>query len=401
MKLNRWTAALAAAGIVTVPSLLHAQTNTILTALSSTTLSGYVDTSAQWNMGTGNANNPPYAFGGPTKADGFNLNVVDIALDKPMDEGQWSAGYHVDLWFGPDANSLGTQSTTAAGAGDLAIRQAYVTLRTPIGNGIDWKLGVFDTIIGYESFSSPNNPNYSHSYGFSIEPGQHTGLLATYQATSDLSISAGIANTATTSSINNRSRIESLKSYMASVTYTAPTNWGWVSGSTFTAGVVNGSSSNTGEGLPANTQTSAYFGTTLATPLTALKLGASIDYLDVHGAPGVFGGPPEAEDGTMWAWDLYASFQATEKLTLNLRGEYLYVHSEALDGNVDLSDIAGANRIEAITATAQYDLWKNVLSRVEFRWDHIEKGPGFGGTTAGTPNRDNAYMLAANIIYKF
>ena len=35
----------------------------------------------------------------------------------------------------------------------LAIRQAYMTLRTPVGNGIDWKVGVWDTIIGYESTS--------------------------------------------------------------------------------------------------------------------------------------------------------------------------------------------------------------------------------------------------------
>ena len=28
----------------------------------------------------------------------------------------------------------------------------------------------------------------------------------------------------------------------------------------------------------------------------------------------------------------------------------------------------------AVTATVQYDLWKNVLSRVEFRWDHALDG---------------------------
>jgi hypothetical protein len=116
MKLNRWTAALAAAGIVTVPSLLHAQTNTVLTALSSTTLSGYVDTSAQWNPGTGNANPPPYAFG-TGKADGFNLNVVQLSLDKPLDESQWAAGYHVDLWLGPNAKFLGTSPSGMASTG--------------------------------------------------------------------------------------------------------------------------------------------------------------------------------------------------------------------------------------------------------------------------------------------
>ena len=50
----------------------------------------------------------------------------------------------------------------------------------------------------------------------------------------------------------------------------------------------------------------------------------------------------------------------------------------------------------------QYDLWKNVLSRLELRWDHsLTARDAFGGTIAGQPTRINAWVLAANIIYKF
>jgi len=48
------------------------------------TLSGYVDTSANGNFGTGNANMPPYKFGGPSKADGFNLDVVQLRIGKTV-----------------------------------------------------------------------------------------------------------------------------------------------------------------------------------------------------------------------------------------------------------------------------------------------------------------------------
>ena len=70
--------AAAATAAVGLPSLAQAdeKPSSAVSALTETTLSGYVDTSAQWNFGTGNANNPAYAFGGPSKADGFNLNVV-------------------------------------------------------------------------------------------------------------------------------------------------------------------------------------------------------------------------------------------------------------------------------------------------------------------------------------
>src|SRR5664280_763991 len=402
MKLNRWTAALAAAGVVTIPSLLQAQTNSILTALSSTTLSGYVDTSAQWNFGTGNANNPPVAFQSG-KADGFNLNVVDVALDKPEDDSLWASGYHVELWFGPDANALGTQST-GTGA-DFAIRQAYVTLKTPVGNGIDWKLGVFDTIIGYESFSSPNNPNYTHSYGFTAEPGQHTGLLGTYTVNDSLSVSAGIADTLASSRINGRAPTESFKTYMAAITYTASTNAGWLGGSTLTAGVVNVfNNGSPAEGTP-DKETSVYVGGTLSTPVTGLKLGASLDFEDLHNYQAVTG---EGNDGSVWAAALYASFQATDKLALNLRGEWvddradLLANASDFNGNTAPSSGPSSFRAIAMTATAQYDLWKNVLSRVEFRWDHAESAHLFGGSVAGNsggfPSRRNAFMLAANII---
>jgi hypothetical protein len=109
----------------------------VQTALSSTTISGYVATSAQWNLGTGNANLPNYKFGGADKADGFNLDVVQVRIEKPLDEAEWAAGYRVDLWAGPDANTLNTGSTLSTGSSDFAVRQAYVALRTPVGNGLD------------------------------------------------------------------------------------------------------------------------------------------------------------------------------------------------------------------------------------------------------------------------
>src|SRR5450759_5705371 len=89
-----------------------------------------------------------------------------------------------------------SSAPNSSGGGNTAnIRQAYVALRTPVGNGIDWTVGVFDTIIGYESTSDPLNPNYTRSYGYTIEPTTHTGVLATYKVTDVLAISAGVANT--------------------------------------------------------------------------------------------------------------------------------------------------------------------------------------------------------------
>src|SRR5438552_10480604 len=165
MKFNKWTLALAAGGVVSLGSIAQAEEkpmSQVLTAVSSTTLSGYVDTSAIWKFGTGNANLPGRAFdgagsGGPgsnNKLDGFNLNVVEIQLEKPLSEDQWAAGYRVQLLVGPDANNYNTSpfGTTGGGTGDFSLKDAYVALRVPAGNGLDFKVGSFTTIVGYESF---------------------------------------------------------------------------------------------------------------------------------------------------------------------------------------------------------------------------------------------------------
>jgi len=418
MKYNKWTVALAALGVVSLASAARAEekASPVTTALSSTTISGYVDTSAQWNVGTGNNNLPPYKFGGIQKADGFNLNVIQLRIERPLDEQDWAAGYRADLWFGPDANSLATTSTGINNANsDFAIRQGYVALRAPVGRGLDFKMGVFDSIIGYESIEAGNNPNFTRSYGHSIEPQTMTGLLASYRFSECFSASAGIADTVN-STINDRSfnpvnapgqptTAESYKTYMGSVALTAPDTWGFLSGSTLYAGIVNGFDDVDVDPLvPGDpiTVTSYYLGATVATPVTGLRAGASFDLLDLHHA-----------NNNTWSVAGYLSYQATEKLSLHGRVEYfkdklgdgaprglLFTPEGGLDN-------PGKAEVLALTGTVQYDLWKNVISRLEFRWDHsLLANDLFGGDPNGIGNQDNAdlknaFMVVANVIYKF
>ena len=405
MKLNRWTLALAAAGIVTAPSLLRAQTNTILTALSSTTLSGFVDTSAHWNFGTGNANLPPYtangALGG-TKADGFNLDVVDLTITKAADSDAWSAGYNVTLLFGPDA--VGYNNSAGSATSDFSLKDTYVDLHAPIGNGLDVKLGTYTEILGYEVFEAGNNPNYTRSYGYALEPTQMTGALATYQFNPVVTAMFGICD-AWNAGVNARSsppKAESFKTYMGMLTFTAPTNMAFLSGSTLMVGAINGYDAvftPPGSTAPGVNVTSYYAGGTINTPVTGLKVGIAFDDLDMPNL-----------SGQNWALGAYVNYQATEKLSFNARGEYLKDRGAMkLFANAFGAPTVPDEAME-LTLTAQYDLWKNVMSRLELRWDHSLTDQGvWGGTavngdpsaTSGFGSRDNVVVLAANIIYKF
>jgi len=420
MKFNKWTVGLAAVGVVSLASAARAdeQMSQVQTALTQTTLSGYVDTAMEWNPGTDHVGDsthiPAYSF---AKDDGFSLNAVDIALDKPEDSSAWAAGYHVELMTGADAVGVGFSSSSSA----ATIRQAFIRLHTPVGgNGIDWQIGIWDNIIGYESNSDPSNPNYTRSYGYTIEPTTMTGILGTYKVNDMLSISAGIAdNDGGLGSITPTlgggvsTAYESEKSYMASATFTAPDSMGFLKGATASAGYVHGQDGHTfGKG----TQNSVYFGATIPTPMNQLKVGAAFDYLFEDSTTATAG---HQDQDDIWVAGLYGTFQATDKLSFNVRGEYVSDDSNpgdvvtlyAYNHNGPFGETfvgPHGNAAEELTFTAQYNLWANVISRAEFRWDHIEHGSTaseFGASESsnnfGEPNKDNDFLLALNLIYQF
>ena len=312
------------------------------------------------------------------------MNAVDIAIDHPEDESPWAAGYHVELMAGADSVPLGNVPGGGAigGFGPETIRQAYLTLRTPVGNsGIDWKVGVFDTIIGYESSSDPANPNYTRSYGYTIEPTTETGVLGTYKINDNISVEAGVADAPNADTgfggLNTSSVYETRKAYLGAIALTAPSSWGWLNGATLNGGIITAPSATT----------SYYVGATVPTPITALKAGASYDYLDIHN-----GG------GEAWVGGLYASYQLNDKASINVRGEYGQDDTGILYGAFDTFPIGvSRNAFEEATATLQYNLWANVLSRLEVRWDHVEHGTQFG------PNNEksNDFLVALNLIYQF
>jgi hypothetical protein len=138
--------------------------------------------------------------------------------------------------------------------------------------------------------------------------------------------------------------------------------------------------------------------------VAGLKLGLAFDDIEVHNS-----------HGENWCIGGYAAFQATEKLSFYGRAEYLrdrgdsklFIKPDGLGGFM----ASAPDKTMELTATVQYDLWKNVLSRLELRWDHSLSGQQVWGNTKATINPDetvstsgslkNEFVLIANVIYKF
>ncbi len=392
MKFNKWTLGLAAVGAVSMASAVRADEAPkmvpLTTALSSTVISGYVDVAAQYNMGNYSTAAGVPAGTAANKVDNFSLNNVVISFDKPEDESPWASGYHIDLNAGTDAVGLGfgqnVVSARSSGTAALAIRQGYVIVRTPVGNGIDWKIGVQDDIIGYEGNTDGGNPNYTRSVGYFVEPTTLLGLIGSYKITDAVTVQAGIADA--TTPLNGFGPVPnqiqaSDKTIAAAVAFTAPDSFGWAKGATLNLGTLLN--------IDAGGQDNFYAGLTVPTPMSALKVGASFDLVSDNNQTAA-----NANNDSGYVVGLYSSFQATDKLAFNLRGEYY----DLAGGTTTYAPYATTNgKGEEVTATLQYNLWANVISRAEFRWDHADSGTAFSNTGGCA----DSFLLAANLIYTF
>jgi hypothetical protein len=97
MKMNKWTVGLAAAGVVSLASAAQAEENSVLTALSSTVISGNVEASYVGGFST---NNNMHNDGG------FEANGASLSIGSPLGEGDYGAGYSLELLLGARAGAF-------------------------------------------------------------------------------------------------------------------------------------------------------------------------------------------------------------------------------------------------------------------------------------------------------
>jgi hypothetical protein len=104
-------------------------------------------------------------------------------------------------------------------------------------------------------------------------------------------------------------------------------------------------------------------------------------------------------DSYAQAFAAYLTVQATEKLKVTTRADYAKGSNTSF-GYTAATD--GDNELFSLTLTGDYSLWKNVISRLEARWDTaLTSDKPFGGTVAGTPSDKSAVSLTGNLIYQF
>ena len=387
MKMNKWTVGLAAAGVVSLASTAQAEENSVLTALSSTVISGSVE--ASYVGGFSNNNN--------MHGDGaFEANGASLEIGSPLGEGDYSASYNVGLLFGGRAQAF-------AGS-DQTLKTANLGMNLPFGNGVDLTLGLFDTTVGYEVEASASNPNVMRSYGYAQEPLTHTGLMAATEITEGLSVSLAIVdgfddNVAQTGDSSGHSDF----GYVLGAALTVPDSLGFLGGSSLYVGYVDGKDAgnfglfNTGaadaDGNPIqapNVENELlYIGASVNTPIEGVAIGIAYD---------------DRQWGNHFDSDsvaLYATYSLSEDASLSVRYD---------NGTAEFA--GDEDSFENLALTLDYSIWENVLTRFEMGWESGVGALGLNAVTGGArpstsadggvyDGHGNSSYFALNAFYSF
>jgi len=406
--------------------------NYVETAQKGITLSGYVDTSYTMQFaGKGIYTSTPFAqvtapgtlayVGSQAKlrqfdneADGFNIDAVKIALEKALpDKNDWAAGFRIDTIYGQDANFLNDTAINTSGTGPngLALEQALVKFRIPVGNGLDIYMGKFVTFLGYEVIESPANPNFSRGLLFTNAiPLTHTGVYADYKFNDTFEAKFGVVDgwNNSVSPVNGSDETFGGKAITGQLNINAPGK-----NANITQSFIYSPQSEPNIAAPGTSFAGGpvYPGGTGAPPTTAglfvydiwgnwnptfdkggnTTLGFNIDY---------------GNDAYSWyGAALYAQYKFSKLFTLSGRGEYLHSDKGAgkfgAGGYLNNSNPTAATAFTfasqddySVTLTGSFSVWDNLLTRLEYRLDDLS-----AGTTGLKSEVQNE--ISAEAVYSF
>jgi Putative beta-barrel porin-2, OmpL-like. bbp2 len=349
-------------------------------------ISGYLDTGYTW--ASTHPHHPANISGRYFDKDynKIEFNDFHIALDKP--EKDWGVGFHLSGDFGRTGELL--REATLWGESlhkepSAELREAFVTTTIPIGEGLQFKGGLFVTPLGTEIIPAPGNYNdeISRSFAFNLGiPLRHLGGLFTYPFAKILSASAGVVTGWDDPHDNN-----SAPSFLGGVNFTPVDAFGLASN------IIVGPEQfhNTGR------QRVTWSNVATLKPIDPLTMYLEYTLGHEANAPTPFG------NRNAW-WHAFAgvaSYNWTDRFNTALRGE-VFVDSQAARTTASglfapVSPVHNATLGE-ITLAGTYKFTKMLLGRAEFRQDWANH-PVF---KVGTSNADsNQTTLALQLIYTY
>jgi hypothetical protein len=159
-------------------------------------ISGFLDTAYNWS--SNHPHNPAFISGRIFNKDynKIQFNNFNLTFDKP--EKDWGVGFHLSGMFGRDAALLGENTFWGPALHkepSAQLFESYVTTTIPVGEGIQFKGGLFVTPLGAEIIPIPGsyNDQITRSFAFNYAiPLRNLGGLFSYPFLKTLTASAGL-----------------------------------------------------------------------------------------------------------------------------------------------------------------------------------------------------------------
>ena len=354
----------------------------LVTAVTDLTISGFVQASYFYNVQRpAGGYNAGYLWN--TKNNNFSINKVKLTFASPPAERSdtdWTAGYRVSLMAGEDAPILNSGASTT---GFDYLREAYVEMNAPIGQGLNIKAGELISLLNWESGDGgAANPNFSQGYQwYYTGNGPSAGVQLDYAFTSWLDVKFRVDNGLYGGPIDAQTG----KGVMGSLNLT-PCKDVWINFIGFGGASGNGPSDTDGGSVLAGYQITPNLGS-----------GFEYDYFDFlpEGAPG----------GHLWSIGGRVWYDFTPKVDVCFRGEYLDdpegagIKGVGVGGPADVTAIGFSSPdthgdLESFTLTLNFKPTASLKIQPEIRYNHTSYAAGFNG-------KDNQLILGAGASYLF
>lgn len=138
------------------------------------------------------------------KANSFTLDLAQIVFAKDAPAG--GMGFKLKLSAGETAKWIHSRGLGSADD-SFDLTEAYIDYVAPVGKGLKLRFGKFATMHGAEVIEAKDNVNYSRSFLFNYAiPFTHTGLMASYPLTDQVSGSLYLVNGWDNTDDNNKGK---------------------------------------------------------------------------------------------------------------------------------------------------------------------------------------------------
>ena len=346
-------------------------------------IAGFFETTYNWS--SDHPHDPRYISGRYFYKDYNSIQFNDFHIALSKSEKDWGVGFQLSGDFGRTGELL--REATLWGKNfhkepSAELRESYITTTIPLGEGIQFKGGLFVTPLGTEIIPAPGayNDTITRSFAFNYAvPLRHLGSLFTYPLLKTLNVSAGVVTGWDDPYDNNHA-----PSFLGGVTLTP------MDGFALASNIIVGPEQKGNDGR----QRITWSNVATIKPMDPLTL--LLEY--TFGAEAKAPTPTGNKDSYWHALEGVVSYNWTDRFNTAFRTELFLDMQAARTGGFAATTPVHNVYLGEVTFSGTYRFTKMLLARAEFRQDWASRAVFQRGGSSASSNQTT---LSFQLIYTF